>query len=267
MKGKSILGDILPLYRCLFLLVVFAAYPLCCSAAPIYAVQGEDIPLRGTAPGSALLYLFLTGPNLPVQGISLAGGTPVTTGVPASFTKVEVYTDGTWAYTWRTGSLGRILDAGTYTIYIVQEPRSWPDLDDAVYAVQPVVFGAPVETITVTLPAPTGSLVVNSTPEGSVVVLDDRPEGTTPLEIFGIPAGSHTLVISREGYVDYRSNLTLYPGERKEISAVLRHLAIPSPAVSIPPVTTSPGRLPLPASVALLAAGFAVLAYRNRFRE
>jgi hypothetical protein len=248
-----------------FLLLLLAAFPLCCSATPIYAIRGEDIPLRGTAPGSALLYLFLTGPNLPNQGISLAGGTPVETGAPASFTRVEVSTDGTWTYTWRTGSLGRILDPGTYTIYIVLEPRSRPDLDDAPYTTQAIVIGAPVETVTAAPTVVSSSLVVNSTPEGSVAMLDNHTAGITPIEILGIPAGSHTLVISREGYADYRADITLSPGERREITAGLQPLATPSPAGLIPPVTTSAGQLPLPTPVALIAAAFAIMILRRRW--
>jgi hypothetical protein len=227
-------------------------------AAPIYAVQGEDIPLSGTAPGLDFIYLFLTGPNLPDPGISLVGGTPVATGNPASFTRVEVSTDGTWAYTWRTGSLGRILDPGTYVIYIVEGPLGRPDLDDAVFATQVVVLGAPAETVTATLTVmTTGSLAVDSSPGMSAVTMDGNPAGITPLVISDIPAGSHTLVISRRGYVDYRVSITISPGERREISAALQSLA-PTPVTTTgPPVATPPGRL---APLSLVAPGAAALA-------
>ena len=137
------------------LLLTPAAIPFASLAQPVYAVFGQDIPLGGTAPGSDTVYLFLTGPNLPSGGISLDGGTPVTTGDSSTFTRVEVQTDTTWTYTWRTGSMGRILDQGTYVVYIVQEPLARPDLDDSNYATQPVVFGGPVETVTITLPETT----------------------------------------------------------------------------------------------------------------
>jgi hypothetical protein len=142
-------------------ILLLAALLLCASASAI--VQGEDIPLGGTASGTDVVYLFMTGPNLPDQGIALAGGTPVTTGVPGSFTRVDVNTDGTWSYTWRTGSIGRILDDGTYTIYIVDEPRARSDLDDSSFATEAVTFGAPVETVTIvrtvtTVPPPPGTM-------------------------------------------------------------------------------------------------------------
>jgi hypothetical protein len=252
--------------RYFFLILTFAVIPLCCAAAPIYAVFGEDIPLGGTAPGSAFIYLFLTGPNLPDGGISLAGGTPVKTGVPASFTRVEVQTDETWSYTWRTGSIGRILDRGTYTIYAVNEPLSRPDLDDAVFTTQAVTFGQPVETVTVTVTVTEndGSLTVDSSPGMSVVTLDGGTSGITPLVISGIPAGSHTLVVTHEGYLDYRTDFAISAGERREISAVLQALTPLSSPPALVPTTTSPGRLAAPPMVAIGAVIISILAFHSR---
>jgi hypothetical protein len=238
-------GIDLPFRGSLVLLLVIILVPLGihAAAAPIHTVLGEDLPLRGTAPGSDFIYLFLTGPNLPDGGISLAGGTPVTTGVPGSFTRVEVQTDDTWAYTWRTRSIGRILDGGTYTIYAVNEPLSRPDLDDATFITQAVTFGQPVETVTVTVTGSGGSLVVDSSPGMSVVTLDGHTAGITPLVISGIPAGPHTLVISRVGYLDFRTALVISAGERRDIYAVLQPLTPLSKQATEPPATTSPGRL------------------------
>jgi hypothetical protein len=147
-------------------------------------VQGEEIPLRGTATGSDVVYLSLTGPNLPSEGISLAGGT-VATGVPGSFTKVDVNTDGTWAYTWKTGSAGRVLDPGTYYVFITEEPLSRPDLDDTVFTEQPVIFGAPVETVTIartvpTPPVPPGTMQGGPPVTGMQTPAEETPAAGTP---------------------------------------------------------------------------------------
>jgi len=250
-------------YSLLFL--ALAVIPLCCTAAPISAVFGEDIPLGGTAPGSDFIYLFLTGPNLPDGGISLAGGTPVATGVPASFTRVEVQTDDTWRYTWRTGSLGRILDQGTYTIYAVNEPLSRPDLDDAAFTLQAVTFGQPVETVTVTVTESGGSLAIDSSPGMSIVTLDGRTAGVTPLLVSDIPAGSHTLVVTHDGYSDYRSDIVISAGERQEISAVLQPLTpTPSNPATFPPAATPAGRLAPFTIVAIGAVIIGILAFHYR---
>ena len=166
-----------------FSVLLLAALPLWVSASVSF-VQGVDIPLAGTSSGSNVVYLFLTGPNLPEGGISLAGGAPVTTGVSGSFTRVDVNTDGTWRYTWRTGSLGRILDGGTYVIYIAQEPRARPDLDDTVYAMETVIFGAPVETVTIIRPETTVSLPTGTMQGGPLLTGLETPAVSTP------PAGT-----------------------------------------------------------------------------
>ena len=236
------------------------------TAAPISAVFGQDIPIGGTAIGSNFVYLYLTGPNLPAGGVSLIGGTPVTTGVPASFTQVEVQTNGTWTYTWRTGSTGRILDQGTYTIYIVEEARSRPDLDDASYITQDVTFGQPVETVTPTVTASTGILTVDSSPGTSVVTLDNGTAGVTPVRISGIPPGSHTLVVSHEGYSPYATDFVISAGESREISPVLQPLngtTSITPA-GVPETTAPQGRLAIPALLPLIAVALAVLGFRHR---
>ena len=246
------------------LMLLLATIPICATAATISAIQGEAIPLGGTATGTDTVYLFLTGPNLPDQGISLVGGTPVVTGDPASFTRVEVRTDGTWAYTWETGSVGRVLDPSTYVLYVSQEPRSRPDLDDAVYAPQTITFGAPVETLAVTAPVTEGSLAVDSSPGLSDVTIDGRVAGVTPIVISGIPAGSHVVVISRPGYADYHANVTISPGARSEISATLQAIA-PTTARTIEiPVSPSPEGLASPALVPIAAAALVILGFRHR---
>ena len=266
MTRQSVSPDVRHLFRYFLPLLLTAACFFPAQGALIQAIQGEVIPLGGIATGADVLYLFLTGPNLPPQGISLVGGTPVITGDPSSFTRVEVLTDGTWSYRWRTGDLGRILDPGSYVLYAVEEPRARPDLDDASYTTQAIVFGPPVETQVVTSPPEGATLSVNSTPGMSVATLDGRPAGTTPLTITGISPGSHTLVISHEGYADYLANFNLSAGQQGEISAMLRPLtSAPPPAPSSPsPPPTTPGRLASVPILAPVAAALAVLALRRR---
>ena len=251
-------------YRLPALLLLAAIVPALCLAQPIYTIYGEDLPLAGTAPGLTVVYLFLTGPNLPDPGISLVGGNNVATGVPGSFTRVEVQADGSWSFTWQTRSVGRTLDPGTYTLYIEQEPLARPDLDDTVFATQAIVLGAPVETVTVTATEATGTLVVDSSPSLSLVTLDGRGAGVTPLSLTGIPPGMHTLVISRDGYADYQANVTISAGESREINAQLEPLT-PAPsetATAVPTTIREGGPLPL---AALAAAVLGVLVFRRRW--
>jgi hypothetical protein len=250
---------------CLCFLLALVSITAPAGAEPIHTVQGEEIPLKGTAPGLDVVYLFFTGPNLPDQGITLVGGTPVVTGDPASFTRAEVNTEGIWSYLWRTGEIGRILSPGTYTLYVVQEPLARPDLGGSVYAVQPVIFGGPLETATVTLPAITGALLVESSPSMSVVLLDNRTAGITPLQVSMIPPGPHAIAIIRNGYEDYRADITITAGERTEVYAALR----PLPGSTLPTVTptgatTAPMGIPLPILVPAGAVSLALLRFRRR---
>ncbi len=244
-------------------LLVLPAAPA--NGQPLFAIQGEDIPLQGIATGTDVVYLFLTGPNLPPQGISLAGGTPVITGDPSSFTRADVLTGGTWSYTWRTGELGRVLDEGSYTVYAIGEPRAFPDLDDAPYTTRAIVFAAPVETVTGTVPGPiTGSLFVNSTPGMATVSIDGILAGVTPLQVPAIPAGTYALVIAREGYGTDRLNVTVSPGEETVVNVMLP-LLTPSPSGGTPSMTgtTPPAPAPVTPLVPAVAAALAVLCLRR----
>ena len=86
--------------------------------------MGQEVKLTGTNTDSDTTYLFLTGPNLNSNGISLDGS--------GQFTSVSVKTDTTWSYTWDTGSSG--LDTGVYTIYAVSTRSDKGQLSGTQYA-------------------------------------------------------------------------------------------------------------------------------------
>ena len=84
---------------------------------------GDVISLSGTSTSGDFVYLFLTGPNLNDNGVQLAdASTPVRDNDVSTLTAVGVNTDSSWTYKWDTGSLGRTLDTGAYTIYAVDSP-------------------------------------------------------------------------------------------------------------------------------------------------
>ncbi|HNX17814.1 MAG TPA: hypothetical protein PKM50_05760 [Methanoregula sp.] len=88
--------------------------------------QGEKVILRGQ--GSGTVYLFMTGPNLPANGGSLASPhQAVVSGNPDSFTAVTTKPDKTWEYFWYTDNLN--VGAGTYTVYAENQPKAADQLD------------------------------------------------------------------------------------------------------------------------------------------
>ncbi len=102
--------------------VILALASLAPGALGITVPLGDQVPLSGAAPGADTVYLFLTGPNLPSNGVRLDAVTSeVVSGVPSTFTQAPV-SNGQWEYTWYTGSTGGTLDAGSYTVYVSTTP-------------------------------------------------------------------------------------------------------------------------------------------------
>ncbi len=99
---------------------------------------GEEITLSGTSTESNRVYLFMTGPNLAANGVTLTTLERVETLNLASFKDTAtVNADDTWFFRWYTADLmagGKYLDAGGYTIYATSTNVSKADLSDARYA-------------------------------------------------------------------------------------------------------------------------------------
>ncbi|MDD1658220.1 MAG: PGF-CTERM sorting domain-containing protein [Methanomicrobiales archaeon] len=109
--------------------------------------QGETIKLSGTNTDSDFVYLFMTGPNLAVNGVRIDDTYFATvTGNEATFKKVSVNTDDTWSFKWDTSALNKTLDSGTYTVYAVAEARNKADLSGITYTTASVVLKKPFVT-------------------------------------------------------------------------------------------------------------------------
>ncbi|HJK00994.1 MAG TPA: MEMAR_RS02690 family S-layer glycoprotein [Methanocorpusculum sp.] len=77
---------------------------------------GDEIRLTGTNTDSSTVYLFITGPNLATNGLSLKSlGTTTIEPAKNNTVPISVNTDNTWEYKWNTANSG--LDTGAYTIY------------------------------------------------------------------------------------------------------------------------------------------------------
>lgn len=189
------------------------------SAGGIQASLGEVVTLSGYSSGSPYVYLFLTGPNLPANGVALdninrradQGG----------FTVVDV--DGSndrWTYKWNTGNLGGRLDAGAYTIWVVNGPNDRSRLGQAEYTTVPVNLGVP--TIAVDTPAPPpATLEIHTEPDGASVVLNEKYMGMTPMNLSGLNPGIYSLSLSKFGYVRVTTSLRLEAGKTTTVDAPL----------------------------------------------
>lgn len=78
-----------------------------------------------------------------------------------------------------------------------------------------------------TTPTPTptpgyGSLAITSNPMGAEVYLDGELKGTAPLTLTNIPAGKHTLRVTKMGYVESNSTVTVTTDKETRVSKSLK---------------------------------------------
>ena len=133
---------------------------------------GQEIQLSGVNLESDTVYLFITGPGIATEGAPLHN--PQGSVVGGGWTTIGVLNDNTWAYVWKTAPLD--IDAGTYTIYAVSEPRATTNLAGSSYGNISVKLSIPFVTASVVpsiiLPGQTISVYgdVESKPSSGVVV-------------------------------------------------------------------------------------------------
>ena len=89
--------------------------------------------------------------------------------------------------------------------------------------------------VTTTTAPPSGGIALTSTPSGASVIIDGALKGKTPLTVRPLGAGSHSLILTLDGYDDYADTITIGTGlERK--SYTLAPLTTATPATTSAPV-------------------------------
>jgi hypothetical protein len=86
-------------------------------------------------------------------------------------------------------------------------------------------------------PDTTGSLSVTTTPAGAEVSLDNEVKGITPAMISGLSPGTHTLTITKAGYRNFTTTISIEAGKVREYSTGLSDAAPPAGT----PAAKSPG--------------------------
>ncbi len=77
---------------------------------------------------------------------------------------------------------------------------------------------------TILLPAPKpvfGSSNIESTPNYAKIYIDGKAMGETPKSISQLLIGQHELKLIKDGYEEYKENVTITKGERKQVKATL----------------------------------------------
>jgi len=89
---------------------------------------GETIIFHGFSYVGDSVYLFLTGPGLPVNGVTL---TDISQRADQGhFTVVNVDDNQEWTYIWKTSRIDSEIDPGTYTVYVTNKPADLSHLGD-----------------------------------------------------------------------------------------------------------------------------------------
>jgi len=188
------------------------------AASGIRTYTGDEVTISGYSTGGPYVYLFLTGPNLPENGVALNDISQRAD--QGGFTRVSVEGDDHWTYTWATNSINGRLDEGTYTIWVVDVPSDRSRLMEADYQTIDVTLTKPF--VTVDTPPQNAAMDLQSVPDGAAVSVNDRYVGQTPLPYSGLSPGTYTVTFSLAGYQDLSTRVTVAGGENAEVVANLR---------------------------------------------
>jgi hypothetical protein len=99
---------------------------------------GDTILLSGASYNSNTVYLFLTGPGLPADGVALTDTTQLAD--QGQFTIVTVGSNQMWNLDWVTSRIEDQINPGTYTVYVVNAPVSKPNLAGHSYQILTVTL-------------------------------------------------------------------------------------------------------------------------------
>lgn len=160
----------------------------------IEGIMGETITFHGFSYIGDSVYLFLTGPGLPENGVTL---TDISQRADQGhFTVVGLDDNQEWTYIWKTSRIDSQIDPGTYIVYVTNKPVDLSHLgSESSYrtfsvflkdsGVSKVSIGAqhvytrnpeedvstplPAPSITITPPPPPPSTTVLPTPEQTMV--------------------------------------------------------------------------------------------------
>ena len=202
---------------CMLALACLLFIPSVPAAPGIQASFGDIIPLSGYSYSSQTVYLYLTGPNLPANGVALNDITK--RAEDGGFTQVQVDSNDHWSYKWGTGSIGGRLDEGTYTIWVVSGPNDRSHLSQADYSTISITLGKP--SVSINTPVQPGAMDLFSVPDGASVMMGEKYLGNTPMRVSDLSPGTYDIIFSQFGYQKFSTRVPVEAGRITEVSATL----------------------------------------------
>ena len=112
----------------------------------------------------------------------------------------------------------------------------------------------------------TGSLSVTTTPAGAVVSVDNEAKGISPTMISGLSPGTHALKISKAGYEDFSTTITIEAGKVREYSTGLTEAVSGATTTTVTSAVTPTAKSPGFVFVAAIIALFGLTLVRKRSR-
>ena len=113
----------IPVFRILplaWLILGLCIVPAFAADISMEADLGDTINLHGVSFTGDKVYLFLTGPGLPANGVVLTDTSQRAD--QGQFTIVDLADDQTWSMKWDTSRIENEIDPGTYLVYVTNEP-------------------------------------------------------------------------------------------------------------------------------------------------
>ncbi|MFA5267671.1 MAG: hypothetical protein WC379_06835 [Methanoregula sp.] len=185
---------------------------------------GDTITYSGINTESDTTYLFIRGPNLPLNGGQIQvldpRHFPVREDNESTFLAVDVGPDNQWSWAWDTHYYS--LDPGTYTVYAASAPRDLTHINDTVYNKTTFDLRKPVPTVTIqpTYPVQGDTITISGIAKGSPgpgiaiwiigpeysdrFVINPDPDGFYSLDINsaekGMAEGSYHVVVHHPGH-------------------------------------------------------------------
>jgi PEGA domain len=211
--------------RVVVLIVSLALFSGVSAAGQMQVSLGNMVKLSGYSYSGDTVYLFLTGPNLPSNGVALDNINRLADN--GGGTRVDVDADGHWVYQWNTGSAGGKLDAGTYTVWVADGPADRSHLSTVEYSTISVSLSTPSLTAGInggsgkTPEPPQGSMDFTVNPDGTSVVINNAYKGMTPLNVSGLNPGTYNVTLSRFGYAKLSMPVTVQAGSISVVKAAL----------------------------------------------
>jgi hypothetical protein len=112
----------------------------------------------------------------------------------------------------------------------------------------------------------TGSLSVTTTPSGAEVSVDNEVKGISPTMISGISPGTHSLRISKVGFQDFSTTITIEAGKVREYSTGLTDAVSTATTTTATLAAISTAKSPGFAVIATITAVFCLTLVRKRSR-